>query len=430
LGAGIKTFVPPPEPPGSVREAIDIDDPKGPVTLRYALSLALMRSPALEGTAWDIRVGEAKKLQEGLYQNPTVGMAIGGVNSSAFFPQLEYTSGISQTFELGKHEKKSRVAALEKDLAGWDYETRRLDVLTGTVKFFVEVLEAQEQMALYDELVRTSEQILDLATEKDRTKRDMAGAVKPADNNGSKDRPEIIKAEIHVYNARVQREQAQAKLEAARRRLAATWGQTPPTFEKAEGVLSEVSPVPPFQDLSEMIYQNPDVARWNKEVEQRRAALELEKAKRIPDVTLSGGVQQFNDGSGTGPFFGASMPLPIFDRNQGNILGARYKLEKVGAESRDAALKALTSLSNAYLALASSYTEAKGLKTEVVPAYERFFNACYQLLLKEKSGVSDVVDTHQALFEARAKYNEVLAAYHKSKADVERLIGQSLEKVN
>jgi cobalt-zinc-cadmium efflux system outer membrane protein len=418
LGADLKAFVPPPATPGSMPETIDLEDPTGPITLRHALSLALMRSPALAGAAWEVRAREANTLQTQLPQNPTAGIEVGGLATSALLPQVGSTEAVSQTFELGgKRARKTKVAALETDLAGWDYETKRLDVLTEATKFFVEVLEAQEQIALREEQVRRTEQILAGAMRKTRTKKTAS--------------PDIIKAGLHLSNAKIQREQAQDKLDAARRRLAATWGQKDPGFKKVDGVFTDVSPVPSFEELSELISRNPDVARWKKETEQRRAALELEKSKILPDVTLTGGAQQLDDGhgSGSGAIFGVSVPLPIFDRNQGNALAAQYRLQKVGAESSDAALKANTALSNAYQALVSSYREATGLKTDILPAHERFFNVYNQIFIKKGEGLGEVLDTSQALFEARAKYIETLAAYYKSKADVERLVGERLDSV-
>jgi outer membrane protein, heavy metal efflux system len=418
LGADLQAFVPPPATSGKIPEAVNLEDPTGPLTLRHALSLALMRNPALEGAAWEVRAGEAKTLQAQLPQNPTIGYQYGGLSSSTLVAQAASTEVVSQTFELGnKRAKQTKVSALETDLAGWEYETKRLDVLTEATKFFVEVLEAQEEIALYEELVRTSEQILAMAVQKNRTKKAPS--------------PDIIKAGYHLSNVEIKRKQAQNKLEAARTRLAAAWGQKNPTFEKVEGVLTEVSAVPSLEELSELVSRNPDVARWKKETEQRRAALELEKSKIIPDVTLNGGAQQFDESrrNGSGVTWGVSMPIPIFDRNQGNTLAARYNLEKAGAESREAALKANTALGDAYQTLVSSYKEATGLKTDVLPAQERYFNAYTQIFIKKGLGLGEVLDASQTLFEARAKYIEILATYHKSKADVERLVGERLDSI-
>jgi len=399
-------------------ETIDLSEPTGSLTLPRALALALMKNPALAATAWEVRVAEAKVLQAQLFPNPVVEAGAGSLfqsrnHSNRFVGQK--IAELSQTFELsGKRAKRARVAALDADLVGWDYETRRLDVFTEVTKYFVDMLAFQEQVALYAEMERQAEEMLISAS----------GRIK----GGKAPRPEIIKVEIELSNIRVQEVQAADKLKAARRRLAGTWGQKAPAFEKVEGVLSDVSPVPSYEELSEFVSKNPDVARWVKETEQRSAALALENAKAIPDVTLGGGAQQYRNARQDDFIFGLSLPIPIFDRNQGNALAAEYRLEKARAESMDAAVKVNTALGEAHQVLLSSYREATGLRDKVLPAMERLLNAHCQRLTKDQSALSDVVDARQALRETRVKYVEALAAYHKARADVERLIGERLDR--
>jgi cobalt-zinc-cadmium efflux system outer membrane protein len=277
----------------------------------------------------------------------------------------------------------------------------------------VDVLAAQEQLALSVEQVHTPEQTLNSAS-----KHVKLGKVSSL---------EATRAGIIISNGKIQREQAWTNLEAARKRLAANWGQKMPTFEKVDGVLEDASPIPSLEELSGLISQNPDVARWVKEMEQRSVAVALEKAKRIPDVTLSGGVQQDSDTKNYGYVFGISVPLPVFDLNQGNTLAAQYRLEKAKEESSDAAVKADAALADAYRSLSSSYTQTTTLKKDVLPAAEGVFDAYNKGFRAGKFGFSEVLDVQLTLFETKQRYIESLATYHKSVADVERFIGESLD---
>jgi cobalt-zinc-cadmium efflux system outer membrane protein len=61
-------------------------------------------------------------------------------------------------------------------------------------------------------------------------------------------------------------------------------------------------------------------------VRLRRALLSAEKAARIPDVEAAVGLKHF-EGDGTDAMiFGVGMPLPLFDRNQGNMASAEHEL--------------------------------------------------------------------------------------------------------
>ena len=85
---------------------------------------------------------DARILQAGLLPNPELGAEVenfGGsdMRSGTFDECGGHGSALSQLIELGgKRAKRSRVAKLERDLAGWDYEAKRLDVYVATAKGF------------------------------------------------------------------------------------------------------------------------------------------------------------------------------------------------------------------------------------------------------------------------------------------------------
>jgi cobalt-zinc-cadmium efflux system outer membrane protein len=100
-------------------------------------------------------------------------------------------------------------------------------------------------------------------------------------------------------------------------------------------------------------------------MEQRQATLAQERANRIPDVTISGGVRRSREANDTSFVFGAAVPLPLFHRNQGKILESQYRISKAEREREAAGNKVLAALSDAYQALAAGYAEATTLKSAV-----------------------------------------------------------------
>ncbi len=99
---------------------------------------------------------------------------------------------------------------MERDLAAWDYETARLDVLTQVAQAFVDVLSAQERLTVDAELVRLAEQVL-----RGASARVEAGKVSPI---------EATRAHVALSASRIALGRAQRELTAAKGRLAATWG--------------------------------------------------------------------------------------------------------------------------------------------------------------------------------------------------------------
>jgi cobalt-zinc-cadmium efflux system outer membrane protein len=164
LGREFRTFQSSKEPPASVKRTPEVGEPNGVITLRQALGLALMHNPELGAFSWEVRAAEARTLQASLLPNPEIEVEVeevGGSGGRSGFDGAETTIQLGQLIELaGKPAKRKRVASLESELAAWDYEAMRLDVLTGVAFAFVQVLGMQERLALTEELVQLSEGVL------------------------------------------------------------------------------------------------------------------------------------------------------------------------------------------------------------------------------------------------------------------------------
>jgi cobalt-zinc-cadmium efflux system outer membrane protein len=387
--------------------------------LPQAQVLVLLHNPKLATFAWEVRAGEARTLQASLSPNPQAGIEVenfAGSGELRGFDSAEITIHLSQLIELaGKRRKRTRVAAIERDLTAWDYETTRVDVLTQVTQAFVGVLSAQENVRLQEELGRLAQQVL--TTVGERVK---AGKVSPV---------EETRARVALSTSQIGLERVQQALAAARQRLVATWGGTVPAFARAEGTLDAVVALPPAERLAERLAQNPDLARWITEMAQRQAALELEEARGVPDPTLGGGFRHVRETGDNAFVMELSVPLPVFDRNQGNRLEARYRLAKAEEEQRSATVQAHAALGEAYAALAAAYAAATALKHDALPGAQSAFDATSEGYRQGKFGFLDVLDAQRTLFEVRGQYIEALATYHQAVADVERLIGERLAAV-
>ncbi|MBA7484157.1 Cobalt-zinc-cadmium resistance protein CzcC [subsurface metagenome] len=395
------------------------DDPTGTIALRDAVTLALINNPKLKAFSLDIRAAEARKLQAGLLPNPEIDVEVeefGGTSGRAGFDSSQTSIQIGQLIELAdKRSKRTHLATLEKDLAEWDFKSKRFDVMSEVAHAFIDVLAAQEQLSLSKELVNLSEQAYSTVAERVKA---------------GKDSPiEETKAKIALSNTRIEFERAGKELVSARHQLAATWGSSSPAFEKAAGGFYELSAVPSFEELTGLISRNPDVVRWPAEKERRRAALELENAKAASDIKLGGGLQYFNEGDDSAFILGLSIPMPLFDRNQGNIKEAMYMLAKTEEQRKAVETDLRAALAEAFTNLASSFSEINIIKNDVLPLASSAFDAAGRGYREGKFEYLMVLDSQRTFFEVRGKYIEALAGYHKARADVERLIGRDLDRV-
>ncbi len=395
-------------------------EPAGLLTVPTALAAALLNSPALAMFSWEVLAREARALQAGLRPNPEVRFEVeefGGGGSRSAFDDSETTFLLGQLLELGdKRTKRQRLATLERDLAAWDYETRRLDVLTTVAKVFVVTLAAQEQVSLEEEQVQLAQEVLQTVARQVK-----AGAVSPV---------EETRAQVALASSKVRLSQRKRERTAAQLQLAATWGSTAVTFSSVSGDLETIVPPPSADDLRPHLIHNPDIARWSVEKEQRHAALELEQARQIPNVEVGAGVRYFNADTTAALVFETRMPLMLFDRNQGGIQEAHARLAKAEAEQRAAHVRTQATLAAAHQSLVSAFEQVSALRNSIIPQAQSAFEGVSQAYRRGRLRYLDVLDARRTLFTLRGQHVEALASYHAAVAEVERLIAEPLAALN
>ena len=160
---------------------------------------------------------------------------------------------------------------------------------------------------------------------------------------------------------------------------------------------------------------------------EKSAALKVEESKRIQDPTISLGMRYLNENNDNAFVFGVSIPLPLFNRNQGGVLEARQRLEQSGEKQNSSTLRIFAALAEAYQLLAGSYAEAAALKKEILPGALSAFEATKEGYLQGKFNYLDVLDAQRTFFDARNRYIEVLSVYHKAFVDVKRLTGEPID---
>lgn len=398
-------------------------NPTDTISLRDAVALALMHSPDLAAFAWETRAREARTLQAGRPPNPVIGLLaedIGARNSggagSQRVVQPQTTLQLSQLVELaGKRNARRNLAARERDLAAWDYEAARIDVLTQVTRAFVDVLVAQQMVSLASQTTQLVEQVRQSVSA-----RVVAGVVSPI---------EETRANVASAAVRVESDRARRLLDASRGRLANYWGAPDATFRWADGDLRVVPDLPSLHALTARLTENPDLARWAIEISQRQAALKLEQAKRIPDVTLTTGYRRFSDTGANAYLIGASLALPLFDRNRGGTEEARSRLAKAYEQQRAVEARVSGALFEAYRALATAYEEMTAFRQTVLPGSQQTFELVSEGYRLGKFGYLDVLDAQRTLIGAGSQYLRAVSDYHKAVADVERLMGAPLNAI-
>lgn len=417
LGSGLSVMPPADYPPPG--EAGPAGDLTGRITLRQALSLALLQSPELASFGWEIRVREARFVHSGRYPNPVAGVLLedlggpAGQNGADSLMQSQTTIQLSQLIELGgKRRARERLAGLNRDLAEWDFEAARMDLVTRVNAAYLDVLGSQQTLTLAETNRALVQQVFETVTA-----RVAAGVVSPI---------EQTKAEVVLATARIDEQKARRSLAADRTRLAALWGRPVAAFDAVEGDLGTVPAVPSLDLLQQRLAQSPELARWATEIAQRDAARGVEVARGKLDLTVTAGFRRFTDLDSNAWVIGASVPLPFFDRNQGAVQEAGNRAAKAVIEQRAAGLRVSALLADAYGALANAHDEATALAASVLPGARSAFGAIEEGYRLGRFGYLDVLDAQRTLVAAEGQHLRALTEVHKAVVRVERLIGMPL----
>jgi cobalt-zinc-cadmium efflux system outer membrane protein len=383
-----------------------LDKETGPLSLPAAISLALEQNKTLAAARKEIEAADATILQAGARPNPEFSALIEDTRKSS----RTTTYQINQPIELGgKRSARIEAAQRARDMAVLDYAAKRSELRAAVVAAYYEAMVATERQRLARELLELA------GTSAAMTQRRvMAGKISPV---------EQTKAQVARSAAQLELNQANSELSLARQKLAMSWGATVGRQPLSDEGVELLPPLPAIAQLTEKVANGPAVRLARLEVERRRALASIETSKRTPDVSLTLGNKRDESNARNMWVVGVSVPIPVFDSNQGNELEALKRVDI----ARDAL--ALTELqmqgeaAQAFERLRNAREEATALRSDIVPAAQSAYQAARTGFELGKFGYLDVLDAQRTYFQAKAQYWKALSAAFQAAADLDRLAG-------
>lgn len=379
-----------------------------PLTLEQATRLALEANPTLSAARREVEATEGQLLQGALRPNPD------------FIYQADDATRVSRTstFELGlpfetggKREARVRAAGLGREVAQAEFGSVELRLRAAVASAFYDVLAAQELRANAEDSVRLAQRATDVTA-----KRVTAGKVSPV---------EETRARVAEANARVALTQADSELRNARRRLSSLWGNPAPAFTEASGELGELPPLPSPADVEQRLLGSPQLLRAQRELERRTSLVALERSRTVPDFSLNLGIRRSIEVPGQTALLGFKVPLPVSNRNQGNLLEALRREDKARDELQAVQVGLASAALQALERIAARRQEAELLRSEVLPGARSAYDAAVIGFENGKFSFLEVLDAQRTLVAAKSQYLNAVANFHRALAELDSLIGAS-----
>jgi cobalt-zinc-cadmium efflux system outer membrane protein len=307
------------------------------VTIEEAVREGLARNHDLRTERERLGIADARRTTAGLRPNPllsasadhldVLGTGFDEVNGGG---PAEYVFRADYDWQLGgKRGRRIEVAERERDLVRREVadRTRRLafDIQSG----FVDLLLTQQTLALSRENLGAFRRVADIS----------AARVKSGDLAEvelMRTRVALVQLENAVHRAELARRLSQNRLQMLLGRPAAA----APSLE-AVGGFRLAAAVPSAEALVEAaLERRPDLQAAEADAARSRAELDLQRALARADLTFGAEYrrQEGVNGKSNSMGFFLSAPLPVFDRNQGEV--ARARIEGRQADLRIQAARA------------------------------------------------------------------------------------------
>jgi cobalt-zinc-cadmium efflux system outer membrane protein len=369
---------------------------------RYRLEeleqIALARNPTLAQAVADINSAKSRRLQSGLYPNPSVGYegseirggAYGGGEHGFFIEQSLVTAG-----KLGLNRK---VGDAEITRAEAEAEAQRWRVLNSVRMAYYRVLAAQEMLAMKKSLRRIAGDSLRVARQ--------------LHNIGQSDDTEVLQAEIEdqaVETAVLTQQNTLARLWTT---LATVVGNPQLSLGILQGNLeADLPELNEPQLLDSLLKDSPQVKMARAKLARAQAALSRARREPVPDIDVRAGMQQNGElldrpsrSVGLQGFASIGVQIPIFNRNQGNVAAAKTEEEKAHQELERVSLHLRGRLAVTVQNYRSARIIAQKYHDEILPRAQRAYELMVQRYGLMTASYPQVLNLQRTLYQGETGY--------------------------
>lgn len=366
----------------------------GPLPARLTLSQALdeaeARSPALAAARAEVDAARGRLRQARFRFNPVLNVEVenfAGTGPYSGFNGTETTVSVNQRLDIGGR-RKARMTLAEAELAAQEYRfaITRADLGQQVRNLFALGVSARDNLAL----ARDNEE---RARELTRIARELVDAGKEPPLRG-------LRAEAALAQATAALRAAEADEVTARRSLAALFGVDIPP---AELVGSDMLPPPRSVDAMATL----DVRLAEAERVIAEAQLRQARAEGRLDPSVGVGMRQLRETGDRALVASLSIPLPVFDRNQGNVAAARSGTQAAEARRNSTLANTQAEIANARSALAAAEARVTALEGSGISQAREALRLAQLSYRAGKSSLIELLDAQQAYASTQA---ELIAA--------------------
>jgi cobalt-zinc-cadmium efflux system outer membrane protein len=316
------------------------------ITLDQAIDLALKNSPAIKAARTQIDQNKAEEVTAGLRPNPLLSwdtqflpfFTPGGFTADNLGQNSQFDIGVGYLFERGgKRPRRLQAARDQTSVTAAQVADNERTLKFNVAQQFINALLAKSNLDFATQDLKSFQE-----TVKINQDRYTAGAI--SKNDFLKIKVQLLQNETAVATARLAKAQALFSL-----RQFIGYQSVPRDYDVAGDL--EFLPLTTSEDTLEAaaLDQRPDLRAAKFGVKAAQSQLALAKANGKQDLNVSFDYSHVA-GTSSGSFF-FNIPLPVFNRNQGEIARSRFVLSQTDFTAKATEETVLTDVRNAYEAV-------------------------------------------------------------------------------
>lgn len=388
------------------------------ITLDQAISLALANSPSIKATRTQIDQSKAQEITANLRPNPVLSWDTqfipifnpGSFSTNTLDNLQQFDIGVGYLIERGRKRQNRLKAAQDQTAVTTSQVSDTERTLTFNVaQQFINALLANSNLQFAEEDLSSFKQTVDISEQRYK-----AGDISEGDF--LKIKLQLLQFQTDVTSAQVARVQALGSL-----RQLLGYSSVPRGYD-VTGDLDYVPLTAGEDDLKALALQDrPDLRAAQQGITAAQSQIALARANGKQDLNVAMNYSHVSGLSSTSLFF--NIPLPFFNRNQGEIARTRSALTQAQLTSSAAEDTVMTDVTNAY--------EAASTNQEVVKLYISGYLKQAQdsrdiSAYAYKAGAAallDFLDAERSYRSTQLAYRQALAAYMLSLEQLRQAVG-------
>jgi cobalt-zinc-cadmium efflux system outer membrane protein len=387
------------------------------LTLNEALEQALMNNVELKALRLDRETahGELKKAELPFVSNPTIDADL-ATKAKRFRGDggkaTDYEVRLSQEVEIAGQRGK-RIGEAEEGLtiSNLLIKDKERAILSEVKGKFIKALAACRKVELAEKGVVLKKDIADLTRKKSR-KSDFSET-------------EADLAEIELDKAKMGLRSARKEYRESLILVRSSVGLKSDTAMSVEGSLElDDFLLPDMNTLKQRALRRPDVRAANEEITKSNFTLALTRREAVPNITLSGIYGQDVGRNYMG--MGLSVPIPLFDRKQAEVIEAKDKVEQ--SKLKYGALRKTLdeNIEETYDTARETVEEAQFYKREILVKSSEYLKHMNNAYKSHKIGLLDVRRAQIDMLEIESDYVDALSRARLAMIELETAVGSSL----